>query len=187
MILQGWKSSLFSPIKKNSSRAYYLRVDDPHDPGLATTLVECQPKVPLRSGSPSYLRVPVVLVLSSLSKGDYPLCGFEFFEDKVRVLGQWPSDSVIPDVKNVFSPPLLYEKYTSYGLHFIFAPTVLKLKSSWKVSHVLISPTLEDFVFSGSTSLLLRTPMPAKPYSRKVAIGNSSCYEIDYYSLCCED
>lgn len=124
-----------------------------------------------------HTEVHTILVLKEKRK-DSSLC-LEFFEWNVRTLGRWPAEP------QRLMLPALQHAYGSLGLHFLFARSSLGLEvRDYKISHVLVAPTISDFVSLGLLESLFSSPVPTGfCTSRDTDQNGNPLYTVDYRKL----
>lgn len=148
--------------------------EDVDSPELGTKLVsECAlPYSP-------YTAVHTILVLSSKKEGTLAI---EFSKDKVRTLGEWPSEP------SKLMLPILQQNYAQMGLHFIFSASGLNLSKGYRFSHVLVSPTVYDFSSIDLLGSLFVSSVPTSFCSKRGTDKNGNpLYGVDYSQLLSEE
>jgi len=130
--------------------------------------------LPSKDPAPTY-SVPVVLVLGEKSKKEKR--AVEFFDRTVRLLGVWSGDS------SKYSSMSLRDSYESMGIHFLFAQHVTGLSSSWRVTDVIVSPSVKDFFQADIGHCLFHSPVPTSFCRRKTTNHGSYMYSPEFHKI----
>lgn len=123
--------------------------------------------------APTYTST-IFMVLHSKTKKDTK--AIEFSGSYVRPLGLWDGDS------SKYSSMSLRTHYEAMGLHFIFASHALGL-TSWKVTHILVDPTIRECFDVGIGSCLFQSPVPTVLCRKKTMTQGISVYVPAFHKI----